>query len=94
MRAAPGALPAQARSRVPGGIAAIALLLSCASTASANGDPLAGVLPASGAAGLGVALRFERSPYAGGGTRNDLLPLYLYEGRHVYLHASRAGLKR
>ena len=94
MRAAPGALPAQARSRVPGGTAAIALLLSCASTASANGDPLTDMLPASGGAGLGVALRFERSPYAGGGTRNDLLPLYLYEGRHIYLHASRAGLKR
>ena len=33
----------------------------------------------------------ERSPYVGGGTRNDLVPLYLYEGKHLYLHAYRIG---
>ena len=37
--------------------------------------------------------RFEQSPYRGGGVRIDLLPLYLYEGEHVYLHSYRAGLK-
>ncbi|TMH50067.1 MAG: MipA/OmpV family protein, partial [Betaproteobacteria bacterium] len=37
--------------------------------------------------------RFEQSPYRGGGVRIDLLPLYLYEGEHVYLHTHRAGLK-
>jgi MipA family protein len=45
-----------------------------------------------GGAGLGAALRIERSPYVGGGTRNDLVPLYLYEGKHLYLHAYRFGL--
>lgn len=71
----------------------LALALLVATRASGNSDPLTGVLPANGAAGLGVALRFERSPYAGGGTRNDLVPLYLYEGQRVYLHAYRIGLK-
>lgn len=45
-----------------------------------------------GGAGLGAAIRSERSPYLGGGTRNDILPLYLYEGRHLYLHGSRFGV--
>ena len=44
-----------------------------------------------GGAGLGFALRADRSPYLGGGTRYDLLPLYLYEGKHLYLHAYRLG---
>ncbi|GAB3481854.1 hypothetical protein GCM10011496_06980 [Polaromonas eurypsychrophila] len=38
-------------------------------------------------------MRAEQSPYVGGGTRYDLLPLYLYEGKRVFLHGSRAGLK-
>jgi outer membrane protein len=46
-----------------------------------------------GGAGLGVAVRFENSPYRGGGTRNDLVPLYMYEGKRVFLEAYRAGLK-
>ena len=45
-----------------------------------------------GGAGLGAAIRFERSPYLGGGTRSDLVPLYLYEGKNLYLHAYRIGL--
>ena len=73
--------------------ALLALALLGATHASGNSDPLTGVLPAYGDAGLGVALRFERSPYSGGGTRNDLVPLYLYEGKHVYLHAYRIGFK-
>jgi outer membrane protein len=44
-------------------------------------------------AGLGFAMRFERSPYRGGGARNDLVPLYLYEGKRVFLEAYRFGLK-
>lgn len=45
-----------------------------------------------GGAGLGAAVRIVRSPYVGGGTRNDLVPLYLYEGKFLYLHAYRIGL--
>ncbi len=48
---------------------------------------------ATGGAGLGLALRFENSPYRGGGTRNDLVPLYIYEGKRVFLEAYRFGLK-
>ena len=56
-------------------------------------DPLDGLVSANGGAGLGLEARLEQSPYRGGGTRYDLVPLYLYEGEHVYLHAYRAGLK-
>lgn len=42
---------------------------------------------------MGLGFRVENSPYRGGGTRNDLVPLYLYEGKYVYLHAYRAGVK-
>lgn len=63
------------------------------SPAGANNDPLVGLLNGPGDAGLGIATRFEQSLYRGGGTRHDLLPLYLYEGSHFYLHAYRAGLK-
>jgi len=48
---------------------------------------------ATGGAGLGVATRFETSRYRGGGTRNDLVPLYVYEGKRVFLEAYRIGLK-
>jgi outer membrane protein len=63
------------------------------SPAGANSDPLVGVLDGAGNAGLGIATRSEQSLYRGGGTRNDFLPLYLYEGKHFYLHAYRLGLK-
>jgi len=62
-------------------------------SAHANSDPLIGVLSGSGDAGLGVAWRAERSPYRGAGMRYDLVPLYLYEGQFLYLHAYRIGLK-
>jgi len=38
-------------------------------------------------------MRFENSPYVGGGTRNDLVPLYIYEGKRAFLEAYRFGLK-
>jgi MipA family protein len=31
--------------------------------------------------------------YRGNGVRLDLLPVYLYEGEHVFLHSNRLGLK-
>ena len=78
--------------------AAAAIVLAATGSAAcslawANSDPLTGVVAAPGGAGLGAALRMERSPYQGAGTRNDLVPLYLYEGKYVYLHAYRFGLK-
>jgi outer membrane protein len=48
---------------------------------------------ATGGAGIGLATRFESSAYRGGGTRNDLVPLYVYEGKRVFLEAYRIGLK-
>ncbi|MBC7599665.1 MAG: MipA/OmpV family protein [Polaromonas sp.] len=73
-----------------------ALLLGAAfgaMPAFANTDPLSNLLTVPGSAALGLAVRAEQSPYVGGGTRYDLLPLYLYEGKWVFLHGSRAGLK-
>lgn len=70
----------------------VACGVACAA-AFANSDPLVGVVSEPGGAGLGAALRMERSPYKGAGTRNDLVPLYLYEGKFLYLHAYRVGLK-
>lgn len=58
-----------------------------------NTDPLIEMLASPGTAGLGVVFRSERSPYEGAGVRHDLVPLYLYEGKRVFLRASRAGVK-
>jgi len=69
----------------------LALLLPL--SVSAASDPLAELLSIPGSAGMGLMLRSERSPYKGAGFSNDLVPLYLYEGRRVYLHGSRVGLK-
>jgi len=55
--------------------------------------PLGGLLSAPGSAGLGTIVRSAQSPYAGAGQRNDLVPLYLYEGKRFFLHASRGGIK-
>ena len=72
------------------------LFLACAAVAFrpafATSDFLSDLVGEDGA-GLGAALRVEPSPYRGGGTRLDVLPLYLYEGEHLYLHSYRAGLK-
>ncbi|MGH8738312.1 MAG: MipA/OmpV family protein [Burkholderiales bacterium] len=61
--------------------------------AAASSDPLEGLIASDGGAGLGLAVNLARSPYVGAGVRNDLIPLYLYENGHVYLHAYRVGLK-
>ena len=42
---------------------------------------------------MGVAVGVERSLYRGDGMRIDVLPIYLYEGEHLYLHSNRLGLK-
>jgi len=78
--------------------AALALCLALGSGGAAAADAalpiLAETVPMkTGGAGLGVAMRFENSPYRGAGTRNDLVPVYVYEGKRVFLEAYRAGLK-
>ncbi len=72
-----------------------AALTSCLGNqlAVATSDPFTSIIDTPGGAGMGFATRVENSPYRGGGTRNDLVPLYLYEGKYAYLHGYRAGLK-
>ena len=79
--------------RIPAAIALASFISFGSQFAAATSDPLTGILSVPGGAGLGLATRMENSPYRGGGTRNDLIPLYLYEGKHAYLHAYRVGLK-
>jgi len=73
------------------GLVAVCAALS-APPAAATSDFLSDVV-GNGSAGIGAALRLEQSLYRGEGMRLDLLPVYLYEGDTVYLHAYRAGLK-
>jgi outer membrane protein len=61
--------------------------------AAAQTSPLGDLLVAPGSAGLGAMIRSERSPYEGAGFSQDLVPLYLYEGKRFFLHPTRAGLK-
>ena len=42
---------------------------------------------------MGLLSRIERSPYRGIGSRQDLVPLYVYEGGRTYLRSYRVGLK-
>ncbi len=76
-------------------IASLALLGGVASGTALAGasDPFIDALAEPGSVGIGAASRIEHSPYLGEGTRGDLLPVYLYEGRRFYLHAYRAGIK-
>ncbi|MFC5519712.1 MipA/OmpV family protein [Polaromonas jejuensis] len=69
--------------------------LSAMTPARANGElePLTNLLSEPGSVGLGLVTRVESSPYRDGGSRFDLLPLYLYEGERLFLHANRAGVK-
>ncbi len=61
--------------------------------AVAQNGLLGDLLVAPGSAGLGAMIRSERSPYEGAGVSQDLVPLYLYEGKRFFLHPTRAGLK-
>jgi outer membrane protein len=61
--------------------------------ANAASDALADLLAVPGSAGLGAIMQSEQSAYKGVGVSNDLVPLYLYEGKQVFLHGSRAGIK-
>lgn len=77
------------------GVALLAAGLSAMTPASANGniEPLTDILSGPSSAGLGFVTGFELSPYREGGTRYDVLPLYLYEGERLFLHANRVGVK-
>jgi outer membrane protein len=44
-------------------------------------------------AGLGFAPRIERSPYLGDGSRFDLMPLYIYDSKHLFLDVNQVGVK-
>jgi outer membrane protein len=79
--------------RISAAIVLASLISFGSQLAAAMSDPLTNILSVPGGAGLGFATRMENSPYRYGGTRNDLIPLYLYEGKYVYLHAYRVGLK-
>lgn len=79
--------------KIPAVLSLAAFIAFGSQLAAATSDPLAGIVSAQGGAGLGFATRKEHSPYRGGGMRNDLLPLYLYEGQYAYLHSYRGGLK-
>ena len=62
--------------------------------AEAAAPILAATMPVeTGGAGMGLAEHFENSPYRGGGTRHDFVPIYVYEGKRVFLEAYRVGLK-
>ena len=61
--------------------------------ARASSDVLVDFLAIPGSAGLGAIERSEYTPYKGAKIDHDLIPLYMYEGKRVFLHASRVGLK-
>ena len=69
------------------------LLLALPLAASASPDALIDLLAVPGSAGLGAMQRIQSSPYKGAGVGYDLVPLYMYEGERVFLHATRLGLK-
>ena len=67
--------------------------MACTSAVADGIEPLTDILNSPGSAGMGAATRIGTSPYLGGGNRYDLVPLYLYEGDRLFLHANRAGIK-
>jgi outer membrane protein len=70
------------------------LILPLAAAAGpAATDVLVDFLAIPGSAGLGAIQRLDGSPYRGAAVTRDLVPLYMYEGNYVYLHATRVGLK-
>ncbi|MDB5934149.1 MAG: MltA-interacting MipA [Massilia sp.] len=74
--------------------ALVSLLMPPAAAAGpAGSDVLVDFLAIPGSAGLGAIQRLAYSPYRGGGVSQDLVPSYMYEGKQVYLHATRAGWK-
>ncbi|NMM09453.1 MAG: MipA/OmpV family protein, partial [Polaromonas sp.] len=81
------------RSLVSAALLAAGLSAMTAASANGNIEPLTDILSEPSSAGLGAVTSFELSPYREAGTRYDLLPLYLYEGERLFLHANRVGVK-
>jgi outer membrane protein len=69
------------------------MLSPLAKAGNAGADVLVDFLAIPGSAGLGALERLAYTPYKGAHTSRDLVPLYMYEGKRVYLHATRVGLK-
>jgi outer membrane protein len=69
------------------------MLPLAASAGPAATDVLVDFLAIPGSAGLGAIQRVDRNPYRGERFSRDLVPLYMYEGRRVYLHGTRVGVK-
>jgi MipA family protein len=61
--------------------------------ARATSDVLVDLLAIPGSAGLGAIQRSAYTPYKGAHIGYDLVPVYMYEGKRVFLHATRVGLK-
>ena len=74
----------------------LCMLLTAGFCSPAMADDL-GAFPATttspNSAGAGLALRLSASPYLGGSTRIDFMPLYSYDGERLFLQANRAGFK-
>jgi outer membrane protein len=64
-----------------------------ASAGPVGAEVMVDFLAIPGSAGLGVIERRAYAPYRGAAASRDLVPLYMYEGEQIYLHATRAGLK-
>jgi outer membrane protein len=71
----------------------LAALSGTAERAQAQDALMGTVLEEPGSAGLGFVMRAESSPYRDGGTREDFLPLYMYEGERFFLRTNEAGVR-
>jgi outer membrane protein len=72
---------------------ALAACLLVPLAAHATSEVLVDLLAIPGSAGLGAIQRSGTTPYRGANIGYDLVPLYMYEGKTMYLHASRIGVK-
>jgi outer membrane protein len=69
------------------------MLPLAASAGPASTDVLVDFLAIPGSAGLGAIQRLDRTPYKDANVSEDFVPLYMYEGERVYVHATRVGMK-
>lgn len=61
--------------------------------ALAGTETLIDLVAVPNSAGLGAIQRIAYTPYQDASRGLDLIPLYMYEGERIYLHATRVGLK-
>lgn len=83
------------KSTGPARLSVAVLWAALLSTADVRGDQelslLVDDLP-DGTTGIGGALRWTGTPYAGGTEELDFVPLYLYEGRRAFIHGTALGV--